>query len=317
MPAPRTAQSPLVCHGHTRPIVELCYSPITPDGYFLTSASKDGQPMLRNGASGDWIGTFQGHKGAVWSCVLNETALVAATASADFSAKVWNALTGDETHSFKHGHICRTLAFATSTPRLLTGGFERLVRIYDLEKPEVEPEILSEAPDRIRGVAYLQNDKLLLTSYIDKPGLGVWDLRTQRIVRTMETSKIVTSIEVMPDSSYVVTADGTEAKFWDGASLGLKKSFAQSYSVESATFCPEKGRFAVGGEDMWVHLHDYATGEEVECNKGHHGPVHTVRFAPGGESYASGSEDGTIRIWETDYALSHAASPFKQNGHAK
>lgn len=84
----------------------------------------------------------------------------------------------------------------------------------------------------------------------------------------METSKIVTSIEVMPDSSYVVTADGNEAKFWDGSSLGLKKSFTQSYSVESASFCPEKSRFAVGGEDMWVHLHDYTTGEEVECNKG-------------------------------------------------
>ena len=44
------------------PFPAVPLSPVTADGYFLLSASKDGNPMVRNGENGDWIGTFQGHK---------------------------------------------------------------------------------------------------------------------------------------------------------------------------------------------------------------------------------------------------------------
>jgi len=305
----RRPQIPLVCHGHSRPIVEIGYSGITEDGYFLMSASKDGKPMIRDGESGDWIGTFEGHKGAVWSASLNVPATHAVTGAADFSARVWNAITGDELYSFQHKHIVRTAQFSQDSHYILTGGMEKKLRLFNLSRPDAEPVVMEGAPSGIRQAVWFSDDKLILCACNDTAGISMWDARSLSQVKQLDTANPVTSIELSRDGLWMTTCAGRDINFWDLNKLEVVKTHTMEFEMESASLHPGGDKFVAGGEDMWVRLYDFQTGGELECNKGHHGPVHCVRFAPDGESYASGSEDGTIRIWGTQTEQEDAVQP--------
>lgn len=43
----------------------------------------------------------------------------------------------------------------------------------------------------------------------------LWDVRSGKIVQTLETKSSVTSAEVSQDGRYITTADGSTVKFWD------------------------------------------------------------------------------------------------------
>ena len=57
------------------------------------------------------------------------------------------------------------------TRSLLTGGFEKLLRIFDLNRPEAPPIEIEHSPGSVRTVAYLHSDQTILSSCSDSGGV--------------------------------------------------------------------------------------------------------------------------------------------------
>ena len=47
---------------------------------------------------------------------------------------------------------------------------------------------------------------------------------------------------------------------------------------------------------LWAPADHLSAGIEVQ--KGHHGPIWSISYSPDGNLYATGSEDGTIKLWK-------------------
>lgn len=303
-------QTPLTCNGHTRPIVHLHFSKQTKSGFYLVSASKDGKPQLRKGETGDWIGTFEGHKGAVWGVVLNSDGTRAATGSADFTAKIWDAITGDEIHSLPHRHIVKSVDFSSNDNLLLTASNEKIIRIYDVNNINSDPQMFTGHSDNIRHVAFCSSDQQRFVSNSDDKTVRFWDRRANIETSKLTFDEIPNGIEVSPDKSVLSICSGTNVTYFDLNSMNKIAEFQVPTQVYTATLHPDKNVFVCGGEDFVIYKYDFKTGEQLEAFKAHFGAVHCVRFSPDGELYASGSEDGTLRLWQNTIGKTYGLWKF-------
>ncbi|RKF76220.1 Serine-threonine kinase receptor-associated protein [Golovinomyces cichoracearum] len=327
---------PLTCHGHSRPVTHISFSG-GDDKYYFISACKDNNPMLRDGVTGDWIGTFFGHKGAVYQSRLSPDATIAATASADFTAKIWNTYSGETLYTIQHDHIVRAIAFPPDSGSLLaTGGMEKKLRIFDLSQVNsileqnesslrenknqvIEPVTISASEGfeigpgihkgTIKAIVWTRDPNVLVTAADDKI-IRWWDLRTRTVVQEQLVEGDIGSCEftnVKPDPNDIgeglpvlCIAAGKSVYFYGGMNARkLIKIAVMPKDVASVALSPIHRKFVVGWQkETWTNVFDFDTEKELDVNKGHHGPVWSVSYSPDGNLYATASEDGTIKMWK-------------------
>ena len=244
--------------------------------------------MLRDGTTGDWIGTFLGHKGAVWQARLSLDATLAATASADFSAKVWDPQTGESVHTLQHDHIVRAVAFPNQpNPKILaTGGMEKKLRIFDLSRGSSSVQVngtsQASAPPSfeigpgvhertIKSIVWaVENPNVLITAAEDMK-IRWWDLRSRSTIGQYTVDGPVGTCEMDNTSveGSLSIAAGKSVYFFSGTHPAtLMKSMKTPYEIASVALHSTERKFVTGGgNDTWVRVWDF--DEERELGMAH------------------------------------------------
>jgi serine-threonine kinase receptor-associated protein len=308
----------IMCTGHSRPVPDVSFSPLldnatsapsnddtplpTEPDCLIISAGLDKTPMLRRGDNGDWIGSFIGHKGAVWSARLDQSAKLAVTASADFSAKIWSAVDGDELSSIDHKHIVKIAVFGSEAATVYTGGMEKIVRVVDVATNQVTRTFEGHNDSINCLVSVNESDVLWSASGGSKDNsVRLWDSRTGTSVEQIDMTGEVTTMEISQDRKWMVICSSAEILIWDIVAKKLFKSFPseKGKTYRCAALDSSKHYLLTGAkEELWARLLNVDSGAEVELFKGHHGHVRSASFSPTQDSFATASEDGTIRIWK-------------------
>lgn len=206
---------------------------------------------------------------------------------------------------------------------LATGGVEKKLRIFDLTRGgdnsnSSSPTGTQSNPDltsyeigpgvhggTIKSIIWNKDYNILTTASEDRK-IRWWDLRSRHPVLEYTVDGPIGSCELNTlafrpnDPGILSVAAGKSVYLFDGMSPGrVLKKVDFPYDVASAAVNNESGRLVTGSaEDTWARVYDLHTGQELEVQKGHHGPIWSVSFSPDGKLYGTGSEDGTIKLWK-------------------
>jgi len=122
-------------------------------------------------------------------------------------------------------------------------------------------------------------------------------------------------MQMSKDGGFLITASkDTTAKLFDADTLECLKTYKTERNVNSAAISPIMDHVVLGGgqEAMDVTTTSTRIGkfdarffhlvfeEEFARVKGHFGPINSLAFHPDGKAYASGGEDGYVRLHNFD-----------------
>ncbi|KAG6377914.1 WD40-repeat-containing domain protein [Boletus reticuloceps] len=299
--------------GHTDVVRSLAFSP---EGSQFVSGSEDNTLRVWNVNTGECMAGPFGHYTTVYSVAYSPDGCYVASGSRDETIRVWDPSTGVCVAGPFQGHTgwIYSVAYSPDGNHIASASADTTIRIWDAKTGQCVAGPYQGHTLSVTSVVYSPDGSCLVSGSWDKT-IKIWNLNTSYHVEhtSQGHTDMVTSVAYSPDGNNIVSGsyDGT-LKTWN-ANTGqhVQTPFQNSIVLVSSVIFSPSGRHIIFSLGSTIGIWDTITEQGM---RGTAGPVTSVAYSSDGRYIVSGSEDCSIKVWESQALDSVREICYQENG---